>query len=77
MSSEVGQEGLSTSLRAEEVAADGVFIAIGHSPSTELVAGKIKMKPNGYVWTAPYSTATSVPACSPQATSPTTSTARR
>ena len=29
-----------------EFAADGVFIAIGHSPSTELVAGKIKMKPN-------------------------------
>jgi thioredoxin reductase (NADPH) len=44
-----------------EVAADGVFIAIGHSPSTELVAGKIKMKPNGYVWTAPYSTVTSMP----------------
>jgi thioredoxin reductase (NADPH) len=45
----------------QEVRADGIFIAIGHSPSTELVAGKIKMKPNGYVWTAPYSTATSVP----------------
>jgi thioredoxin reductase (NADPH) len=45
----------------QEMAADGVFIAIGHSPSTELVAGKIKMKSNGYVWTAPYSTATSVP----------------
>ena len=45
----------------QEMTADGVFIAIGHSPSTELVAGKIKMKPNGYVWTAPYSTATSVP----------------
>ena len=45
----------------QELAADGVFIAIGHQPSTELVAGKIKMKPNGYVWTAPYSTATSVP----------------
>ena len=44
----------------QEMAADGVFIAIGHQPSTELVAGKIKMKPNGYVWTAPYSTATSV-----------------
>jgi len=44
-----------------EMAADGVFIAIGHQPSTDLVAGKIKMKPNGYVWTAPYSTATSVP----------------
>jgi thioredoxin reductase (NADPH) len=44
-----------------ELPADGVFIAIGHSPSTELVQGKIKMKPNGYVWTAPDSTATSVP----------------
>ena len=41
--------------------ADGVFIAIGHTPSTELVQGKVEMKPSGYVWTAPYSTATSVP----------------
>jgi len=40
---------------------DGIFIAIGHKPSTELVEGKLKMKPNGYVWTAPNSTATSVP----------------
>jgi thioredoxin reductase (NADPH) len=40
---------------------DGVFVAIGHAPSTELVQGKVKMKPNGYVWTAPDSTATSVP----------------
>jgi thioredoxin reductase (NADPH) len=45
----------------QELKADGIFIAIGHQPSTELVAGKIKMKANGYVWTAPYSTATSVP----------------
>jgi thioredoxin reductase (NADPH) len=44
-----------------ERTADGVFIAIGHTPSTELVQGKVEMKPNGYVWTAPYSTATSVP----------------
>ena len=41
--------------------ADGVFIAIGHQPSTELVLGQLKMKPSGYVWTAPYSTATPVP----------------
>ncbi|MEW6451459.1 MAG: thioredoxin-disulfide reductase [Pseudomonadota bacterium] len=41
--------------------ADGVFIAIGHQPSTELVLGQLKMKPSGYVWTQPYSTATSVP----------------
>ncbi|HKY85767.1 MAG TPA: thioredoxin-disulfide reductase, partial [Pseudorhodoplanes sp.] len=44
-----------------ERAVDGVFIAIGHSPATELVVGKVEMKPNGYVKTAPYSTATSVP----------------
>jgi thioredoxin reductase (NADPH) len=40
---------------------DGIFIAIGHSPATELVAGQVEMKPSGYVKTAPHSTATSVP----------------
>ncbi len=40
---------------------DGVFIAIGHAPATELVVGQLKLKPSGYVWTAPYSTSTSVP----------------
>jgi thioredoxin reductase (NADPH) len=44
-----------------EVAADGVFIAIGHAPATELVTGKVKLKPSGYVEVAPNSTATSVP----------------
>jgi thioredoxin reductase (NADPH) len=39
---------------------DGLFVAIGHTPATELVAGQIKLKPNGYAWTAPNSTATSV-----------------
>ncbi|MEP9349087.1 thioredoxin-disulfide reductase [Xanthobacter sp. KR7-225] len=43
------------------LAADGVFIAIGHAPSTDLVKDQLKLKPNGYVWTAPDSTATSVP----------------
>ena len=38
-----------------------MFIAIGHSPATELVQGKVEMKPSGYVATAPNSTATSVP----------------
>jgi thioredoxin reductase (NADPH) len=39
---------------------DGIFVAIGHSPATELVAGQVEMKPSGYVKTAPHSTATSV-----------------
>jgi thioredoxin reductase (NADPH) len=39
---------------------DGVFIAIGHTPATELVADQLKLKPSGYVATAPFSTATSV-----------------
>jgi thioredoxin reductase (NADPH) len=43
------------------VPADGVFIAIGHTPASELVVGQLKMKPSGYVLTAPYSSATSVP----------------
>jgi thioredoxin reductase (NADPH) len=41
--------------------ADGVFIAIGHAPATELVKGQVKLKPSGYVEVAPNSTATSVP----------------
>jgi len=40
---------------------DGVFIAIGHSPSSELFKGQLEMKPSGYVVTAGHSTATSVP----------------
>jgi thioredoxin reductase (NADPH) len=39
---------------------DGIFIAIGHSPATALVAGQVEMTPSGYIKTAPHSTATSV-----------------
>ena len=40
---------------------DGVFIAIGHAPATGLFEGQLDIKPNGYIRTAPDSTATSVP----------------
>ena len=45
----------------QELAADGVFVAIGHAPAVELLGGQLRLKPSGYVWTAPDSTATSVP----------------
>lgn len=40
---------------------DGVFIAIGHVPATDVVKGQLAMTPSGYLITAPDSTATSVP----------------
>jgi thioredoxin reductase (NADPH) len=45
----------------QEVAAHGVFVAIGHKPASELFLGQIDVKPNGYIKTAPFSTATNVP----------------
>jgi thioredoxin reductase (NADPH) len=44
-----------------ERAVDGVFVAIGHTPSSELFTGQLQMKPSGYIITAGNSTATSVP----------------
>jgi thioredoxin reductase (NADPH) len=40
---------------------DGVFVAIGHAPATEMFKGKLDMKPSGYLITKPDSTATSIP----------------
>jgi thioredoxin reductase (NADPH) len=50
------QSGITT-----EQATGGVFIAIGHVPSTELFKGKLEMSASGYLRTAPDSTQTSIP----------------
>ncbi|CAN0604085.1 unnamed protein product, partial [Ectocarpus sp. 12 AP-2014] len=44
-----------------ELACKGVFIAIGHAPSSELVTDTLELHNGGYVVTAPDSTATSIP----------------
>ncbi|TPV99469.1 MAG: Thioredoxin reductase [Beijerinckiaceae bacterium] len=44
-----------------ELETHGVFVAIGHEPASGLFKGQLAIKPNGYIKTAPFSTATSVP----------------
>jgi thioredoxin reductase (NADPH) len=44
----------------KELATDGVFIAIGHSPNTELFKGQLAMDSEGYIITKPDSTATDI-----------------
>jgi len=45
----------------DEFAVDGVFMAIGHDPATAMFKGQIKTDPDGYIVTAPDSTATNLP----------------
>jgi thioredoxin reductase (NADPH) len=53
-----------THLRTDQqrdIAVDGVFIAIGHTPNTAVFASHLALDPEGYVLTTPGSTRTSVP----------------
>ena len=43
------------------VPCDGVFVAIGHAPASQLVEGQLELHHGGYVVTQPGSTSTSVP----------------
>ena len=45
----------------QEVKCDGVFIAIGHTPNTELFKDKLRMDSEGYLIAKPGSTATDIP----------------
>ena len=39
----------------------GLFLAIGHTPNTEIFKGQIKMDKSGYIITEPKSTITNIP----------------
>ena len=44
----------------KEIKCDGVFIAIGHAPNTEMFKGQVKMDKEGYIITKADSTATDI-----------------
>lgn len=53
---------LTNTITAEETKLDldGVFIAIGHKPNSDIFKDKLELHPNGYIKTQPGSTKTSV-----------------
>jgi thioredoxin reductase (NADPH) len=45
---------------AREIPCDGVFVAIGHAPASDLVKDQLRTHSGGYVWVEPGTTRTSV-----------------
>ncbi len=45
----------------EERKLDGVFVAIGHAPATEIFKGQVDMRDNGYIKVKPGTTETNIP----------------
>ncbi|WP_026440747.1 thioredoxin-disulfide reductase [Acidocella facilis] len=50
-----------TTGEARQIEVDGVFIAIGHSPTTALFHGQVQLDDEGYIITRPGTTETSIP----------------
>lgn len=50
-----------TNSNTEEIAVDGIFVAIGHDPATQIFKGSVAMDDGGYILTEAGSTCTSVP----------------
>jgi thioredoxin reductase (NADPH) len=50
-----------TTGRTYEQPIDGIFVAIGHAPATAIFAGKLDMKPGGYLQVKPGTTETNIP----------------
>ncbi len=50
-----------TNGKEQSINVDGLFVAIGHVPATELFKGKLDMDKEGYLITAPDSTTTNIP----------------
>jgi thioredoxin reductase (NADPH) len=53
-------ENLKTTAKSQ-LPIDGLFIAIGHTPNTDLFKGQLTLDENGYIKTVPGTTQTSVP----------------
>ncbi|HLF58196.1 MAG TPA: thioredoxin-disulfide reductase [Alphaproteobacteria bacterium] len=47
--------------KTQDIKADGVFVAIGHTPATELFKGQLAMDAGGYIVAAAESTRTNIP----------------
>ena len=47
--------------QAERIDVSALFVAIGHTPMTDLFRGQIDLQPNGYIKVEPGSTRTNVP----------------